>query len=58
MKKTAQKIPFELFEHLSGYEFKMAGVAVPSEVLVDPDDVDRRGGKIGIDGLNILNNLF
>jgi hypothetical protein len=29
----------------------MAGVAVPSKVFVDPDDVNRVSGKVGIDSL-------
>jgi hypothetical protein len=52
--KNEKKLPFQLFEHLSGDELKMAGVAVPSKVFVDPDDVNRVSGKVGVNSLNLL----
>ena len=45
-------LPFKLIDHLSGDQLHVAGVAVPREVLVDADDVDKLGRNVDINVLH------
>ena len=52
MERNHLTYALSLIDHLSGDQLHVAGVAVPREVLVDADDVDKLGRNVDINVLH------